>query len=195
MGNFITDTLGKIAGNVTQSVASALIVTAITTYLIVSPGKKDDEKSGAAKDSAKTSTTVSPEKEPGLTGDANRSAERTTDTGTRENVNAGKTMNEGGTTTPIAVTATEKSVAPAKTETPVTKAATKAYKELPAEKAVEEKLESTITQGRAKADSLAKAHPQDDKTKEIKKEEKKETKDVKKRSDEVFDELDQETQK
>lgn len=195
MGNFITDTLGKIAGNVTQSVASALIVTAITTYLIVSPGKKEDEKSAAGKDSAKTSMTVSPEKERGVTGDANRSVEQTTDMGTRENVNAGKTMKEGGTTTPIAVTATEKSAAPAITETPVTRAATKAYKELPVENPAEEKLESTITQGRAKADSLAKAHPQDDKTKEIKKEEKKETKDVKKRSDEVFDELDQETQK
>ncbi len=195
MGNFVTDTLGKIASNVTQSVVSALIVTAVTTYLIVSPGKKDDEKSGAAKDSVNTSTTVTPHKGPAVTGDSDRSIERSTDTGTLENVSAGKTVNEGGKTTPIAVPANEKSVAPPKTEPPVTRAATKAYKELPAEKAVEEKLESTITQGRAKTDSLAKAHPEADKTKEIKKEEKKETKDVKKRSDEVFDELDQETQK
>jgi hypothetical protein len=43
MGNIITNTLGKFSLNVTQGVATGLIVTAITTYLLVDSGKKDEK--------------------------------------------------------------------------------------------------------------------------------------------------------
>jgi hypothetical protein len=193
MGNFFTDTVGKIAGNVTQSVISALIVTAVTTYIIVSPGKKEGE-SGSAKDSAKTTTTTAPmEKVEGVKEPAGSS---------RMSTEASPPMNSGtsstsaaGATKPVGVPATVIKTDQAGKMSPTTEAATKAYKELPPENAAEKGLESTISQGRAKGDSLAKAHPQDEKAQEVKKEEKKETKDVKKRADEVFDELDQEVKK
>ncbi len=41
MGNFLKETLAKVAGNVTQSVVSAVIVFVITTYLLVDSGRKD----------------------------------------------------------------------------------------------------------------------------------------------------------
>jgi len=117
------------------------------------------------------------------------------ETANPESGETGKSMNAAGETKTVAVPATVTKAAPGKTESPVTNAASKAYKELPPEEPTEKKLESTITQGRAKGDSLLKAHPQDDKAKEVNKEEKKETKDVKKRADDVFDELDQEVKK
>jgi hypothetical protein len=41
MGNFLKETFAKVAGNVTQSVVSAVIVFVITTYLLVDSGKKE----------------------------------------------------------------------------------------------------------------------------------------------------------
>lgn len=41
MGNFLKETFAKVAGNVTQSVVSAIIVFVITTYLLVDSGKKN----------------------------------------------------------------------------------------------------------------------------------------------------------
>jgi hypothetical protein len=194
MGNFITDTLGKLAGNVTQSVASALIVTAITTYLIVSPGK-NDKTQGSGADSAKTNPTVTPAVRSGAAREYGRSAQTSAETTSHLQPDASKSVNPGGGTKAVAVPATELKTNQERTVSPATEAATKAYKELPPENPTEEKLERTVTEGRAKGDSLLKAHPQDDKAKEANKEPKKETKDVKKRADEVFDELDQEVQK
>ncbi len=51
MGNFIKETAAKVAGNVTQSVTSAVIVTLITTYVLVNPGKKDSTEPGSGSDS------------------------------------------------------------------------------------------------------------------------------------------------
>jgi hypothetical protein len=80
-------------------------------------------------------------------------------------------------------------------DTPERVAAAKAFKELPPENPTEKNLEPTITEGRAKGDSLLNAHPQDEKARQAKQEEKKDLKDVKKRADDVFDELDQEANK
>jgi hypothetical protein len=190
MGNFIADTLAKMATNVTQSVISALIVTAVTTYLIISPGKNEESKDASGKDSAGNGTTVMPVEKSGVTGEGLQSTQQATEKSVPEEIETGRSTNAGAGTSPVAMPATEKKTTPAKTESPVTDAASKAYKELVPEDPAEQKLESTITQGRAKGDSLASAHPQD-----LKKEEKKEVKDVKKRADEVFDELDQEVQK
>jgi hypothetical protein len=195
MGNFFTDAIGKIASNVTQSVISALIVTAVTTYIIVSPGKKNDGKDAAAKDSATSGTTVVPMEKSGVAGETTRMVQQSIDSSGPMTMETNKGMNGAGGIKTVAVPAAEKKNPSNSTEPPVTNAASKAYKELPPENPTEQKLESTITQGRAKGDSLLKANPQNDKAKEITKEEKKETKDVKKRADEVFDELDQETQK
>jgi hypothetical protein len=195
MGNVFTDAMGKIASNVTQSVISALIVTAVTTYIIVSPGKKDDGKDAAAKDSAKTGTTVVPMEKSAVVGETARSVQQPTDSSAPMTMETNNGMSSPGGIKTVALPAAEKKAPSNRTESPVTNAASKAYKELPPENPTEQKLESTITQGRAKGDSLLKANPQKDKAKEITKEEKKETKDVKKRADEVFDELDQEIQK
>src|SRR5512141_3255747 len=146
MGNFITDTLGKIASNVTQSVISALIVTAVTTYLIVSPGKKNEAKETAAKDSANSTTIAAPVEKPDHAGQAGELGQQSTDTATPENVGAGKNMNAAGMTTPAVVPATEKKVPSAQSQSPVNAAATKAYKELSSpETSAEQKLERTIT--------------------------------------------------
>jgi hypothetical protein len=195
MSNVLTDAMGKIASNVTQSVISALIVTAVTTYIIVSPGKKNDEKNAAAKDSAKSGITVAPMEKSGVEGETTRSVQKPSDTSNPVTMETNTGASGAGGIKNVAVPAGEKQTPSIRTEPPVTNAASKAYKELPPENPTEQKLESTITQGRAKGDSLLKANPQHDKATEIKKEEKKETKDVKKRADEVFDELDQETQK
>ena len=193
MGNFVSDTLGKIASNVTQSVVSALIVTAITTYLIVAPGKKD-EKGAADADSAKSSSAVGPVEKPGVR-EPERSIQKTTDQSNPDTREVGAGMNAGDEPKAIVVPAATGKTKPTGSESPATTAADKAYKELPAESPAEQKLQSNITQSRSKGDSLAKTHAQVEKNKEIKQEPKKEVKDVKKRSDEVFDELDQETQK
>lgn len=195
MGNVFTDAIGKIASNVTQSVISALIVTAVTTYIIVSPGKKNDEKDATAKDSAKSGITVAPMEKSGVEGETSRMVQQSTDSSAPMTMETNKGMSSAGGMKTVALPAAEKKASTNRTESPVTNAASNAYKELPRENPTEQKLESTITQGRAKGDSLLKANPQNDKAKEITKEEKKETKDVKKRADEVFDELDQETQK
>ncbi len=195
MGNFISDTLGKMAANVTQSVVSALIVTAITTFLIINPGKKQSSDDASGKDSTKSSTTVLPAGTSGALGQSDRGDQQSPVTSKPENVEAGKSTSGAGGTMPMAVPATDKKVAPPPTESPVTKAAAKAYEDMPPETPAEQKLERTITEGRAKGDSLASAHPQEAKAKETKQEEKKSTKDVKKRADEVFDELDQEIEK
>ena len=195
MGNFISDTLGKMAANVTQSVVSALIVTAITTFLIINPGKKENTSGASGKDSANSNTTVLPAGKTGAVGQSNRVDQQSTETSKPESVDAGKSTNGARGTTPIALPATELKVAPPKAESPATEAAAKAYKDLPPETPAEQKLEQTITEGRAKGDSLASAHPQEAKAKVTKQEEKKSTKDVKKRADEVFDELDKEIEK
>ncbi len=195
MGNFITDTLGKMAGNVTQSVVSALIVTAITTYLIVVPGKNRDTKESSGTDSAKSSTTVAPVEKRGGTEETGGSAPKSTEPTTLGKPDADKSVDARGETRTIAVPAGDTKGTQGKAESPATEAAKKAFKELPPENPTEQNLERTITEGRAKGDSLAKTHPQDEKVKDVKKEEKKQTKDVKKRADEVFDELDQEVQK
>ncbi|MBI5471614.1 MAG: hypothetical protein HY961_04645, partial [Ignavibacteriae bacterium] len=44
MSNIIKETATKVAGNVTQSVTSAVIVFLITTYVLVDIKKKDDDK-------------------------------------------------------------------------------------------------------------------------------------------------------
>jgi hypothetical protein len=196
MGNFITDTLGKMAGNVTQSVVSALIVTAITTYLLVDFGKKGSNPS--ATDSAKTATAVAPERRSDTGAGARSSTQKFTDTASPQKSTMPGTnnqMTDGGSTKGLPVGTTEGKTTREQAVSPVTNASSAAFKELPSENPTEQKLESTITEGRAKGDSLLKAHPQDQKLKEVKKETPKEVKDVKKRADEVFDELDQEGEK
>ncbi len=47
MGNIISEAIAKIAGNVTQSVVSAVLVFLITTYVLVGIGKKEGGGSGA----------------------------------------------------------------------------------------------------------------------------------------------------
>jgi len=191
MGNIITNTVGKFAGNVTQGVATALIVAAISTYLMVDLGKKDAKPAGA--DSAKSNTTLSPtqisrpEGEPGT--------QRKAETANPEEKAGENTLSTGGAMKTLPVPATEEQPTQKKAETPERVAASKAFKELPPETPAEKKLESTITEGRAKGDSLLNAHPQDEKAKQAKQEEKKDLKDVKKRADDVFDELDQEANK
>ena len=196
MGNFITDTLGKMAGNVTQSVVSALIVTAITTYLLVDSGKKGSNP--AAADSAKIGTVAAPELRSEPEAGARSSPEKFTDTASQQKSTMPGTNNQmigGGSTKGLPVGTADGKTAREQAVSPVTNAASAAFKELPPENPTEQKLESTITEGRAKGDSLLKAHPQDEKLKGMKKETPKEVKDVKKRADDVFDELDQEVEK
>jgi hypothetical protein len=194
MGNFITDTVGKIAGNVTQSVISALIVTAITTYVIVAPGRKDKEGSAAA-DSAKAATMVAPLDKSDTAHETKSPGERLTEKTTPGKPTGEVSKSSIGDGKAVVMPATETKDAPTRIDPPVTETASKAFKELPVENPTEKKLESTIDQGRARADSLLRAHPPEGKAKEVKKEEKKKTQDVKKRADEVFDELDDDVQK
>jgi hypothetical protein len=194
MGNVITDAAGKIASNVTQSVVSALIVTAVTTYFLVSPGKDDKKEGASGSDSAKATTEQSSAK-PGTTKEISPSGNRAMDTANPENPTTEKEMNTPGNTQTLVIPTTETKKVPVKTESPVTESATKTFKELPTENPTEENLEPTIAKGRAKGDSLAKASPHADKASEIKKPEKKELKDVKKAADDAFDELDSDTKK
>ncbi len=60
MGNVFTDAMGKIASNVTQSVVSALIVTAVTTYIIVSPARKTTRRTLQQRTPQKAVSTVAP---------------------------------------------------------------------------------------------------------------------------------------
>jgi hypothetical protein len=193
MGNIITNTLGKFSLNVTQGVATGLIVTAITTYLLVDSGKKDEKPAGT--DTAKSGTAATPAQGSSNEGDLKSSTLRPgVSLNPAKQQDNGTTPSSGGMNA-VAVPGANGKAALQNADTPERVAAAKAFKELPPENPTERNLEPTITAGRAKGDSLLRAHPGDEKVQDTNKEVKKDLQDVKKRSDDVFDELDQEVNK
>ncbi len=196
MGNFFTDALGKLAGNVTSSVASAVIVTLITTYVLVDIGKKDgQENKGSAGDTASTSTVVREAPAVRIDSKASMASESTAVTPQPVKQVESQSMNPAGYGKSLATPVTGTNAVQQKEESPVTKASDKAFKELSSDTVPKQKPESAVTEEKANMDTALKAQPQTQKMKEVKKEEKKPATDVHKRADEVFDELDQETQK
>ena len=174
MGNIIKETAAKVAGNVTQSVASAVVVFLITTYVLVDIGKKSNNTTGAdslqkemivpslQKPSAggknQPSNNVSaviPTEEPGIQSPGNEQ-------GTREKVVQGGALQSGDGTHETKI------VVP--------------------KNPIEKKLDATVAHARAKGDTLVTVKKQDTGMHE-------EVKKVQKRADDVFDELDQEAGK
>ncbi len=196
MGNFFTDLAGKVASNVTQSVASAVVVTLITTYVLVDLGRKDSkDNKGSVADTTNTSTVVRKAPATGIESKTSPTSESAAAAQQPVKQEESKSVSPAGDAKSLATPVTETKVVQQKEESPVTKASEKAFQELTSDTVPEPKLEAAITGGKAGADTALKARPQSEKVKDVKKEVKKPATDVDKRADEVFDELDQETQK
>ncbi len=170
MGDFIKNTVGKAAGNVTQSVASALIVFIITTYVLVDTDKKEEPKNSADIDTSKRGMYISPVErslnvpkqrlEPTPNAPANEPKQSTTNETQSTNPELARGRGNAQTTTETEAMSVS-----------LRQPAGTPKEPLPAE-----------TQ--AKQDSLTKEKKQ---AEEMKK--------VKKRADDVFDELDEEVNK
>ncbi len=172
MSNIIKDTAAKVAGNVTQSVASAVIVFVITTYVLVDFGKK--EKPTDAPDTATVAKEiVVPSASQG------KSARRTDGDMSRLQ---GNTQEIKNTPAQPKVDPTTHAILPAnKIQTEET---SQEVQKAPAKNQIEQKLDATVATARAKADTLLKDKKQNP-----------EVKGVQKRADDVFDELDEEAAK
>lgn len=186
MGNFLKETVSKVGLSVTQSVTSAVAVTLISTYLLVDFGKKDKGAAPPAVDSTRSTTIAAPGQNP-------RGEERAA---VREDQRAGNSGREQSSTSRTGEPAggeREMKGAPVQTASGggfEGKRESPAPETAPPRNPTEAKLETAILDSRAKADSLVKKPPQDEKAKEAKKE----VKDVHQRVDDVFDELDQEVE-
>ena len=165
MGNIIQEAVSKIAGNVTQSIASGVIVTLITTYVLVDIGKKDSPQPGPKVDSVKiipAPTTVQ------------QSYRMKTEPGRPSGEN--KPLPNGGEQR-LNETDLRARVALADPSERDPKIAVD-------NRRMDQKLESPIIAAKAKNDTLAKE-----------KETPKNIKQVQKRADDVFEELDEEVAK
>jgi hypothetical protein len=167
MADFIKNTVAKAAGNVTQSVTSAVIVFIITTYVLVDSGKKEEPQNSADIDTSKKGMNISPVERPvpkqrvePLSSPANEPKQLVT--GEKQNTNPEFARGKEGAS---AATATE-------------------AMSVSLRQPVETKKEPSPAEAQAKQDSLTKEKKQ---AEEMKK--------VKKRADDVFDELDEEVNK
>lgn len=200
LGDTLKDTLAKMATGVTTTVASGVILTFVTTYVLVDL-KKDRDKAAAAADSAKTIMQVAPAQNSvqlGRTGiPSDRGSVVTTPSVLEKPLaggspgttlpagNAGTVTNEtkaampaGGTSAPGA--GVDKSIE--KKAADVRALADSAMKEL-----------DQVAQGKEKKpEEVGKPKPTEIKPKQV--ELKKDVKDVHQRADDVFDELDKEVE-
>ncbi len=172
MGNFLKETVAKVAGNVTQSVTSAVIVTLITTYVLVDVGKKKDSTGSVPNsDSLKINSAQQPMQhtEDNSSGELEKKSNQDRPTQENKPFFAGKQKTDGR-------------VAPANEDARIQGGG---EVQTVADKTVKHpKLETSLAASKAKIDSVAKE-----------KQAAKDVKQVQKRAEDVFDELDEEVAK
>lgn len=172
MGNFIKETVAKVAGNVTQSVTSAVIVTLLTTYVLVDVGKKDSTPPGPKGDSLKINTALPLVNQP----DSKTSNDFDKKTDPSRSAEENNLSPNNGTQRSDGRTISRGVVSLGPSERDVKMVADKSSKQ--------PKLETTLLETKAKNDTVAKE-------KQIPKD----VKHVQKRAEDVFDELDEEVAK
>lgn len=200
IGDALKDTLGKMATGVTTTVASGVILTFVTTYVLVDL-KKDKDKEAAAADSAKTTMQVVPLENsgrPGGSGAVRDGASGVTTPAVLEKSTAGEAPGAGVPSGTVdAATKDAKSIIPAggtdaaagPAEKPIEKKA--AEVRALADSAMKE-LDQAAQGKESKPEEAAKPKPTEIKPKQV--ELKKDVKDVRERADDVFDELDKEVE-
>ncbi len=172
MGNFIKETAAKVAGNVTQSVTSAVLVTLITTYVLVDIGKKDSGKPDVKSDSLKIVPMQQPAAQPDDRTGLNVERKTNQDRSTFENkpfLTNGKRQTGERTSPGNEVTGDQREGE---------------VKTVIAKKADNPRNEMSLAASKVKSDSVAKE-----------KQGAKDVQHVKKRAEDVFDELDDEVAK